>query len=257
MNIVTKKFDFNEKKYCLYIAHNKCARRREKFHPLYFLDPSMQFDVMVKNNNEVDGAPILYIGIGYPEGENVLASRTRDYTIPAEGDEYKGGGGAEDFYKFIVTQVKPWVESEYPIDVDHQTLAGHSYGGHFVLYTLFNHSDAFQNYVSASPSIWWGDGALVPEGNLVLGDKVNLLSLIIGEYEEKIHPDTREAERKRLERINANPRLRTRNLAMRLIDNEQRCSFNYLPERRHGGVPKDYAKIANIIAGQNPQSDGL
>ncbi|MTD37827.1 prolyl oligopeptidase family serine peptidase [Erwinia sp. CPCC 100877] len=253
----TKDFEFNGHRYRLYIAFKEQATKPERFHPLYFLDPSMQFDEMIQNNNESDGAAILYIGIGYPEDVDVQTARTRDYTIPAEGDEYEGGGGAEDFYKFIVKQVKPWIESTYAVDSNKQTLAGHSYGGHFVLYTLFNHGEAFQNYVAASPSIWWGDGILIPEGELLLDENINLLSLIIGEYEEKIHPDTGEAERERIERINANPRLRTRNLAMRLISNEQRCSFNFLPGRRHGGVPKDYAKIANIIAGQQPQADGL
>ncbi|NUU68834.1 alpha/beta hydrolase [Enterobacteriaceae bacterium BIT-l23] len=257
MILDTKDFEHHGHRYRLYIAYKEQVTEPELFHPLYFLDPSMQFDVMIQNNNESDGAAILYVGIGYPEGVDVQAARTRDYTIPAEGAEYEGGGGAEAFYDFIATQVKPWVESAYAIDTGKQTLAGHSYGGHFVLYTLFNHGNAFQNYVSASPSIWWGDGILVPEGDLVLDKDINLLSLIIGEYEEKVHPENGESDRERIERINADPRLRTRNLAMRLIGNEQRCSFSFLPGRRHGGVPKDYAKIANIIAGQQPQADGL
>ncbi|MFI8418055.1 alpha/beta hydrolase [Serratia sp. NPDC078593] len=221
------------------------------------MDANSQFDIMVKNNNENDGAQVIYIGVGYQDGVDIKQSRTKDLTIYSADEEFANGGGAEDFYDFIVTCVRPWVESHYPIDVSRQTLAGHSHGGHFVLFTALNHPDAFQNYVAASPSIWWGNGDLIPEGELMLDERINKLTLLIGEYEETLHPLSSNTEKSRVERINAKAKLRTRNLAMRLIANEQRCDFVFLPGRRHPGVIKDYAKIANIIAAQNPLNDGL
>jgi predicted alpha/beta superfamily hydrolase len=48
------------------------------------------------------------------------------------------------------------IEAQYRVDRRRQALFGHSYGGLFVLHTLFARPAAFQTYVAASPSIWWG-----------------------------------------------------------------------------------------------------
>lgn len=251
----TKDFNYQDRQYRLFISFNK--KHAGPFQPLYFLDANSQAEVMLENNNESDGASVLYVGIGYPDGVDILAAREKDYTVPAEGEEYKGGGGAEAFYRFIVDIVKPYIESSFNIDKTKQTLAGHSYGGHFALYVIFNHPNSFQNYVAGSPAIWYGAGAVVPKGELAPGNNVNLLSLIIGEHEEKVSPYANPAEAGRITLINSKPDFRTRNLAVRLIDNEQRCDFVFCPGRRHGGLIKDYAKQANIIAAQKPQADGL
>ncbi|BEN52974.1 hypothetical protein SMKC058_02380 [Serratia marcescens] len=186
-----------------------------------------------------------------------LKSRTRDYTVPSDDKEFIDGGGASALYQFITTCVKPWIESHYSINKDKQTLTGHSYGGHFVLYTLLNHSDAFQNYLAASPSIWWGNGALLPDGKLTIAESVNKITLMIGEYEEKVHPQSNQTERERVTRINATPKLRVRHLAKKLLEDEQRCDFIFCSGRRHAGGIKDYALMANAIAAHNIQIDGL
>jgi hypothetical protein len=58
-------------------------------------------------------------------------------------------------------------------------------------------------------------------------------------------------------RINATPKLRVRHLAKKLIEDEQRCDFIFCSGRRHPGVIKDYALMANAIAAHNIQRDGL
>jgi hypothetical protein len=42
-------------------------------------------------------------------------------------------------------------------------LVGHSFGGLFAVYALLERPDAFDAYVSISPSLWWNDGALISE----------------------------------------------------------------------------------------------
>ncbi|WP_254842571.1 alpha/beta hydrolase-fold protein, partial [Serratia marcescens] len=88
---------------------------------------------------------ILYVGIGYQDGVHILKATTCDYTVPSDDKEFIHGGGAPAFYQIITTCVKPWIESHYSINTYKQTLAGHSHGGHFVLYTLMNHPDSFPN----------------------------------------------------------------------------------------------------------------
>lgn len=66
-------------------------------------------------------------------------------------------GGAEEFLEFIEKQIKPLVEATHPIDRSRQALFGHSFGGLFVLYSLFTSPSAFTTWIAASPSIYWED----------------------------------------------------------------------------------------------------
>lgn len=82
-----------------------------------------------------------------------VISRTFDYTpVLPDGskpldERGRKGGGADLFAKFIEMKIKPKTESFVPINKQHQTIWGHSYGGLFVLNTLFKHPEMFQNYV--------------------------------------------------------------------------------------------------------------
>lgn len=66
-------------------------------------------------------------------------------------------GGADEFLDFIETDLKPRIEARFRIDRTRQTLFGHSYGGLFVLHTLYSRPQAFSTYVASSPSIWWNN----------------------------------------------------------------------------------------------------
>jgi pimeloyl-ACP methyl ester carboxylesterase len=64
------------------------------------------------------------------------------------------------FYHFIKTELKPYIERTYRTDTTNRTLMGHSLGGYFVLYALLKEAEGdglFNNYVAASPSIWYHD----------------------------------------------------------------------------------------------------
>lgn len=250
-----KLFHFNKQRYEVFISFS--SNHQGYFHPLYYLDANTQQASMVDCKVSMRNEKILYIGIGYQYGVDINKARTRDYTIQTLDDEFAEGGGAELFYEFIEKCIKPWVESRFPIKADKQTLAGHSHGGHFVLFTALNHPQTFQNYLAASPSIWWGNGSLIPDGILTLNDKVKKLTLMIGEFEEKLHPKSNDTEREQILKIHANPKLQARYLAQRLINNGQCCDFILCPNRRHPGVIKDYVNMARLIAAHAPQYDGL
>ena len=67
-------------------------------------------------------------------------------------------GGAERFYRFLVEELRPWLAGRVAINSTDQAFFGHSLGGLFGLYVLFNHGDAFQTYAISSPSLVWNDG---------------------------------------------------------------------------------------------------
>jgi hypothetical protein len=103
-------------------------------------------------------AEVILVGISYAVGENAKASRTRDLT-PIASDSSKseigpGTGGADDYLAFLETRLMPFVEKTYRADAARRTLAGHSFGGLFATWVLFNKPRLFENYIISSPSLW-------------------------------------------------------------------------------------------------------
>lgn len=110
-------------------------------------------------------APVL-VFIGYDNDLRIdSAARTRDYPAwidradDGSGQVKEFGGGAFAFMDLLERRVKPEVERRARIDPQQLTLWGHSLGGLFALTTLYVRPAAFQQYVAASPSLWWAKGA--------------------------------------------------------------------------------------------------
>jgi len=87
----------------------------------------------------------------------------RQYMTPAgltapfkEGDT----GKAELFLSFLENELKPYIKSHYRA-AENSILVGHSMGGLFVLNALLESPNAFENFVSMSPSVWLNDHAIM------------------------------------------------------------------------------------------------
>ena len=83
-------------------------------------------------------------------------NRTRDLTPTASkvpGEE-SGGGGGDNFLKFIETELIPTIEKNYRT-VPYRILAGHSFGGLLALHALVTKPDLFNAYLASSPSLQW------------------------------------------------------------------------------------------------------
>ncbi len=88
--------------------------------------------------------------------------RTRDLTpTKATGPnaaQFPTAGGADNFLKFIETEVFPQIEKSYRVQ-PYRVLAGHSLGGLFVVHALITRPELFNSYVAVSPSLQWSDDA--------------------------------------------------------------------------------------------------
>src|SRR6185295_6548997 len=78
------------------------------------------------------------------------ALRARDY-VPANICT-PGGGGQAAFLQFIRTELVPFVDATYPANPQRRFLLGHSHGGSFVLYALFNEAPASRLFSAYLPS---------------------------------------------------------------------------------------------------------
>jgi predicted alpha/beta superfamily hydrolase len=145
---------------------------------IYLLDANAAFATMVEaltmqsSRPATTGVlPAIIIGIGYPTDLPLdPVRRTHDYT-PAvaaallsprpDGTSWPPTGGADDFLDFIEADLQPIIRRDFPVDTSRQGLFGHSFGGLFVLHTLFTRPAAFRSYVAGSPSIWFGDRSIL------------------------------------------------------------------------------------------------
>ena len=136
---------------------------------LYALDgnaAAMVLDAAMLDELAASKAPPVLVLIGHDNERRIdSVQRTRDYTAWIDrADDESGaqqvvGGGAFAFQDVIERQIKPEVARRANVDTQRQALWGHSLGGLFVLSSLYTRPAAFQQYVAASPSLWWSQGA--------------------------------------------------------------------------------------------------
>lgn len=105
----------------------------------------------------------VFIAIGYGSEEANDQKRNRDYTPTAtEGIEDYETGGAENFYQFLVQELLPKVQEQYAVNDDKATLLGHSYGGLFTVFAMFQNpvTNPFDKFIPVATSYWYDSGIL-------------------------------------------------------------------------------------------------
>jgi len=118
----------------------------------------------------------IVVGIGYPiKGKrkrvnNELSRRAFDLTPVIDKDVEKmhfemtklktSTGGADKFINFIQHELMPYVNKKYRVSPRKRILAGHSFGGLFAAYTLFENPKLFTHYLVCSPSLWYHENLM-------------------------------------------------------------------------------------------------
>lgn len=147
---------------------------------LYLLDGNVTFPIAAaacaaqSRRPEITGVqPMIVVGIGYPTTQWLDAERrTLDYTprlakssLPHRPDDrpWPPTGGADGFLDFLHDELQPAINREFDTDPARNAIFGHSFGGLFVLHALFSGRARFENFIAASPSIWFGGDSLMAE----------------------------------------------------------------------------------------------
>lgn len=260
---------------------------------LYVLDGNAQFPLVINaidekwtamsaNAQSTANLPVI-VGLGYPEAKAYpLAARTRDYTYATPGKAFAAGGGAANFYDFVSSQVRPYIEKQYATDPEHQVLSGHSFGGLFALYVLLNHPNAFDQYVIGSPSLWWGNGAIlndvqafegkqgkgsssvrdssamnsaaIDRGVFRYNDKdIPSVTILQGEYEEnpRANPNITPERLARIQKRNNNKQMSARQLDVWLRKQGVDSQFMLVARGNHGDVIPAVIETAALRALEN------
>ena len=130
----------------IYLPPN-IAAIRNSVPVVYLLDGQSRFSALV-DVAERSPSDFVIVGIGNE------ALRNRDY-VPFNSCT-PGGGGEAAFLDFIRFQLAPSIETTFGGDPHRRILLGHSHGGSFVLYALFNEAPAtrhFAAYLASDASI--------------------------------------------------------------------------------------------------------
>ena len=138
-----------------------------KYPVVFLLDANFHFPILAATLRQCEDAeflpPLILVGIGYKSFELWDSLRVRDFMYPAAlpSDEINASGGGKKFDEFIITQLIPYIDSNYRTDKSNRSLLGHSFGGYFSLYALLNqlqtNRNDFKNFVAASPSLWYNN----------------------------------------------------------------------------------------------------
>jgi predicted alpha/beta superfamily hydrolase len=102
--------------------------------------------------------PIIMVGI-YNN-----ADRVNEYA-PSQDKERKAGGKGELYARFLVEEVKPFIDKEYRTmpDRKHTAVAGSSLGGLISLYICGKYPETFSMCGAISPAIMWDSGRILKE----------------------------------------------------------------------------------------------
>lgn len=139
----------------------------EKYPVLYMHDGQNLFDVLTSYNGEwgVDETMqklekegklnLIIVGI-----DNGNSARNDEYT-PWKNAEYGGGNGAA-YGKFIVEELKPFIDKNYRTKPDKNNTGtmGSSLGGVISMYLGMEYPETFGKLGIFSPAFWWSDECL-------------------------------------------------------------------------------------------------
>lgn len=114
-------------------------------------------EFLARNNRMAEA-----IVVGIPNTDRTRdLSPTRPKNTGATGaPNFPTAGGADNFLKFIETELIPEIGKRYRT-TPYRILAGHSLGGLFAVHAMLTKPDLFQSYIAASPGLNWDNQVAV------------------------------------------------------------------------------------------------
>lgn len=134
--------------------------------------------------------------IGYPSDEPYNAMRrawdlgpppVKTYPPYVEDGPPVRIGGTGELLDFIEHELIPHLSGMVRLDPGRRSLFGHSFGGLFTLYSLFDRPALFANWIAASPSIFWENSEILNNEShrRTVPGTTPFLHLSAGEYEDE------------------------------------------------------------------------
>ncbi len=186
---------------------------------LYVLDGNAYFGSFAQARWVQEYLPIgksIIVGVGYPTEDAYDVRRLNDYTAPLldppprqwrELAKYKSGA-RRPFLDFMTGKLRTEISRRYRTDPDRHSLFGHSFGGLFALYALYERPQAFHSIVAASPSMEWNEQGMLEEERMFTTQltsgkitKTSRLMVVVGDRDTDDDPEPARALVDRLDRL--------------------------------------------------------
>ena len=162
----------NQRQITVFLPGGYDERAEQRYPVLYMQDGQNLFDAdraYVPGNHwrmqeaadlgisERTVSPLIIVGI-----DHAGPGRIDEYT-PVPDRKHDGGGRAADYARFLIEELKPAIDARYRTipDAEHTGVGGSSLGGLVSLYLVLNHPEVFGRAAVMSPSVWWGDRAIL------------------------------------------------------------------------------------------------
>jgi len=132
--------------------------------------------------------PIIVVGI-YNGGEH----RIDEYTPTAAGKD-SAGGGADNYGRMLVEELKPFIDETYKTfpGAANTAMGGSSLGGLLTMHLGLKYPTAFGKLAVLSPSVWWDNRVILDEVKALPGKRPQRIWLDAGVREgEKVIADAR------------------------------------------------------------------
>lgn len=206
--------------YRIFVSFPSADQAPEDGYPvLYVLDGNAYFASFAQARWVQEYLPVgksIVVGVGYPTDEPWDVRRLNDYTAPLLDPpprqwralaQYKSGE-RKAFLDFMTGRLRAEIARRYPTDPDRHSLFGHSLGGLFALYALYERPDAFHSIVAASPSMEWNEQGILEDerafaARLAGGGigRTSRLMVIVGDRDTDDDPEPARALVERLDRL--------------------------------------------------------
>ena len=92
--------------------------------------------------------------------DNAGVGRIDEYP-PTREPKHNGGGRANDYARMLIEELKPLIDERFRTISDDNAIAGSSLGGLLAMHVVVTHRDVFSRAAVMSPSVWWGNRAIL------------------------------------------------------------------------------------------------
>lgn len=231
-----------DRSYAVSLPVGYASSGAQRYPVLYVLDGDEQFPLAVATTrflaSQGEIPEMIVVGI-----DNTV--RVRDFTQTDWPEMWVGGGGADNFARFLGKELLPKIEGDYRTD-GYRIIEGHSSGGQFALHALAAHPELFRAYIVLSPSLDWDHGLPQRELQEALGAAKSLPAFVYFAYGNDY--DQPLADDKALEAT----------LSHHVTDGF-RASSQHFPGESHTGITflSQFAGLRTLYAGYGLSNDVL
>ncbi len=191
----------NGEHYKLFIIRPKSydspANASKRYPVFYLLDgnDTALIAYLTRSRQHSDVPEPIFVGVGYPEpfagppvplpGKPAVApaQRSADYITATTIEPWgpPANRGAPVFLKVLKEEVIPFVDQHFRTDPTDRALGGHSAGGSFTTYALFQASQTFSKFWIGSPNLTWDNFARFRDESAFAASHKDLNARVIGE----------------------------------------------------------------------------